>query len=153
MGKALVAVGSFLAFCILSFGLAVYLTRDEDAIAVDNLLAERLARAVVEADQQDTPLDLRAYTPFEWDEVLIADIDAPTSTLSRELGYPFKGELLYTAESSALLVFSEEGEFVKFADYRGRGRFEGLDRPTQTLSAAEAVFEVDDGVVTPVAGA
>lgn len=150
MGKALLAVGSFLTFCILAFGLAVFLTREEDRVAVDNLLAERLSRAVLETDQQNRPLDLREYTPFEWDRVLVYDIDTPRSTVSRELGFEFKGDLLYTAESSEMFVFTKDGELVKFADYRGRGRFEGLDRPAESFAASEAVFDVRNGVARPV---
>lgn len=93
-------------------------------------------------------MDLRAVTGFDFDEVLIFDRDTPRAAVSEELGFTFKGELLYTAESTELFVFTNNRAFVRFADYRGRARFEGLTRPFTTLSAGEAVFRVRDGVVT-----
>ncbi len=149
MGKALIAVGTFLALCFAVFGGVVYFTRDEDTIAVDSGLSERISRAVVEADQGDRPLDLRSVVPFDFDQVLIFEPGEPRAAISRELGFEFLGELRYTAESSEIFVFSNRGGFVRFADYRGRGRFEGLERPFARLTANDAVFEVDDGVVRP----
>jgi hypothetical protein len=148
MGKALIAVGTFLSICMLLFAGSVYFTRDEDGVAVDALLAERLSKAFVEAQQNGDPLDLRRLTPFDWDQVLIYPIGTPRSEVSRVLGFEFNGELSYTAESSEVFVFTNRGAFVKFADYRGRGRFEGLRRPTAYLTAGDAVFDVEDGVAT-----
>ena len=39
MTRALLAVGALLALAFLVFGLVVFLTRSEDRVAVDNLLA------------------------------------------------------------------------------------------------------------------
>jgi hypothetical protein len=55
--------------------------------------------------------------------------------------------LRYTAESSEILVFTNNGRFVRFADYRGRGRFEGLTVPFDYLTANDSVFRVRNGVI------
>lgn len=149
MGRALIAVGSFLALCFVVFGGVVYFTRDENTIAVDSLLSERISREVLVADQQDQPLDLRQVVEFDFDQVLIFQPGEPVDAISAELGFDFLGELEYTAESSEMFVFTNRGAFVRFADYRGRGRFEGLERPFASLTANEAVFEVEDGVARP----
>jgi hypothetical protein len=146
MGKALLAVGGFLAFCFLVFGGVVYFTRDEDTIAVDSILAESISKQFVESQQRNEPLDLRTLTPFDWDRVLIYVPGTPRADVSRRLGFDFKGDLPYTAESSEVFVFTNRGAFVRFADYRGRGRFEGLQRPFESLTANDAVFRVRDGV-------
>lgn len=152
MGRALIAVGSFLALCFVVFGSVVYFTRDEDTIAVDALLSERISREVVSAEQRGEPLDLRAVVDFDFDRVLIFRPGTSTEDISAELGFEFPGELRYTAESSEIFVFTNRGAFVRFADYRGRGRFEGLERPFDHLSANEAVFDVEDGVARPAGG-
>lgn len=149
MGKALLGVGTFLALCFVIFGGIVYFTRDEDAFAVDNLLAERIAKEVVTADQEDTPVDFRLVTDFDWDRVLIADIGTPKAEISKALGFAFKGELEYTAESSELFIFTNRGEFVRFADYRGRRPFIGIQHPMQFFTANDAIFRVRDGKVFP----
>ena len=148
MGKALLAVGGFLAFCFLVFGGVVYVTRKEDRIAVDSQLAERISKGFVEAQQRHEPLDLRTLTPFDWDRVLIYRPDTPRGRISQQLGFPFKGDLPYTAESSEVFVFTNRGTFVRFADYRGRGQFAGLERPFTSLTANDAVFDVRGSVAT-----
>jgi hypothetical protein len=146
MGKALLAVGGFLACCFLVFGGVVYFTRDEDTVAVDAQLAEAISKGFVEAQQRREPLDLRTLTEFDWDRVLVYRPGAKRDDVSRALGFDFKGDLPYTAESSEVFVFTNRGGFVRFADYRGRGRFEGLRRPFASLTANDAVFTVRDGV-------
>jgi hypothetical protein len=148
MGKALLAVGGFLAFCFLVFGGVVYVTRKEDRIAVDSQLAEAISKAFVEAAQRHEPLDLRTLTPFDWDQVLIYPPGTPRAQVSQQLGFAFKGDLPYTAESSEVFVFTNRGAFVRFADYRGLGRFAGLRRPFESLTANDAVWNVRDSVAT-----
>jgi hypothetical protein len=152
MGRALIAVGSFLALCFVVFGSVVYFTREEDTIAVDALLSESISREVVRAEQQGEPLDLRTVADFDFDRVLIFKPGESTEDISAELGFEFLGELRYTAESSEIFVFTNRGAFVRFADYRGRGRFEGLERPFDYLTAGEAVFVVEDGVARLAGG-
>jgi hypothetical protein len=149
MGKALLAVGTFLCVCFLVFGGVVFFTRDEDTYAVDAVLSERITRAVAEAQQRREDVDLRALCRFDFDRVLIFPPGTPREAISRELGFEFRGELRYTAESSEIFVFTNNGAFVRFADYRGRGRFEGLSRPFASLTANDAVFTVRDGVARP----
>ncbi len=95
-------------------------------------------------------MDLRGVATFDRDEVLIADIDTPREEISRRLGFAFKGDLVYTAESTELFIFTYQGQFVKFADYRGRRPFVGLRRPTETFRADQAVFDVRNGQVMPL---
>lgn len=149
MGKALIAVGTVLALFMLVFGGVVYFTRDEDTYAVDAELSEAISKAVAEAGQTGDPVDLRTLTDFDFDEVLIFDRKTPRAAISEQLGFPFKGELRYTAESSELFVFTNNRAFVRFADFRGRTRFAGLTRPFTTLTANDAVFRVRDGVARP----
>jgi hypothetical protein len=149
MGKALIAVGSLLLVFFAVFGGVVYLNRDEDTYAVDAALSERFSRAIAEAEERDELVDLRTLTNFDFDEVLIFDPSQPRDAISDELGFEFRGELRYTAESSKILVFTNNGHFVRFADYRGRGRLEGLEQPFARLTANDAVFRVQDGVATP----
>lgn len=148
MGKALIAVGTALTLFMLVFGGVVYITRDEDTYAVDSALAERLSKAVTDASQSGDPVDLRVIAGFDFDEVLIFPPHTPRADVSKQLGFTFKGELRYTAESSEFLVFTNNRRFVRFADYRGRAVFEGLSRPFQLLPANDAVFRVKNGVVT-----
>jgi hypothetical protein len=149
VGKALIAVGTFLTVCFLIFGGVVYFTRDEDTYAVDAALSERITKAVAEAQQRREDVDLRALTGFDFDRVLIFPPGTPRDAVSRRLGFEFRGELRYTAESSEIFVFTNNGAFVRFADYRGRGRFEGLQTPFTSLTANDAVFRVRDGVIRP----
>lgn len=150
MGRALIAVGSFLALCFVVFGSVVYFTREEDTIAVDAVLSERISREVLTADQSGEALDLRAVVDFDFDRVLIFKPEETADAISEQLGFAFLGELRYTVESSEIFVFTNNGAFVRFADYRGRERFEGLDRPFASLTANEAIFAVEDGVARPI---
>ena len=52
MARALAAVGAALVFLLLVLGVVVYLNRDEDAIAVDNLLAENISREIGTAETE-----------------------------------------------------------------------------------------------------
>lgn len=149
MGKALIAVGTFLSICFLIFGGVVYFNRHENRYAVDAQLSERLTKAVAEAQARGEDVDLRILADFDFDRVLIYDPGTPRSAVSRVLGFDFKGDLRYTAESSEIFVFTNRGKFVRFADYRGRGRFAGIQRPIAYLSANAAVFKVQDLVATP----
>src|SRR5207253_9291021 len=93
VGKALIAVGTFLSLCFVIFGGVVYFTRHEDTIAVDSKLSERLSRAVAEAAQTHEDLDLRTLTGFDFDRVLIFPPGTPKADVSRQLGFDFRGEL------------------------------------------------------------
>ena len=149
MGRALAAVGGLLMLCFAILGGVIYLTRSEDRVAVDNLLAERLTRAVATAEERGEDVVLAELTPFRWERVLVAEPDTPAAEISKALGSEFKGDLNYSAESGELFVFVRDGELARFADYRGRGVFAGLDRPVAELRPGEAVFTVRDLVARP----
>ena len=150
MGRALFAVGTFLVLLIAALIVAVVMTRGEETYAVDNLLAENISREVATAEDNTGRVDLAAVTDFEWDTVLLVAEDTPRERLEEALGTEFRGELNYDVESSELFVFMRDGELVRFADYRGRGRFTGVERPIARLTPEEAVFEVSDLVARPV---
>jgi hypothetical protein len=149
VGKALIAVGTFLALCFVVFGGVVYFTRHEDTFAVDSSLSERISRAIGEAPQRGQDVDLRSLTGFDFDKVLVFAPGERRAAVSAQLGFDFKGELRYTAESSEIFVFTNNGRFVRFADYRGPLRFAGLRKPFDYLPAGDAVFSVRNGVAAP----
>ena len=147
MSRALTAVGALLVLCLLILGLAVYLGRDEDNVAVDNLLAEDITRAIGTAEERGADVDLRRIAKFEWDELLLADRDVTRAQITRELGHPWKGELQFG--TGDLLIFLRDGAVVRFADYRGEGRFEGVERPIARIDRDAAVFRVRGLVIRP----
>ena len=151
MGRALVAVGVLLALCFGVMGYVIFATREEDRVAVDQVTAEELSRALTLAEELDAPVIVDAVTKFTWDEMLLVQRRTPRSVLDAELGFEFKGDLPYDAESGDTFVFLLDGRLKRFADYRGRGRFEGVDRPIARFTPETAVFEVRDLVARPAA--
>ena len=149
MARALIAVGAALVLCIAGFGLVVYLTRVEDRIAVDNILAENLSRAVALAESDsDGRVDLRRVADFEWDRVLLVARDTPRDAISHALGFEWKGDLGF--DSGELLIFMRGSEVARFADYRGSGRFAGVEQPVASIPRERAVFGVRDLVISPL---
>jgi hypothetical protein len=145
-------VGAALALFIAGLGAAVYVTRDEDNIAVDSLLAEDLSRAVALAEvKSDGRVDLARLAPFAWDEVLVVARGTPAEAISRRLGYAWTGDV--PSQAGELLIFLRGGRVARFADYRGLGRFTGFATPIDALPRARAVLRVRDLVVSPVATA
>jgi hypothetical protein len=141
--RALIAVGAALVLLIAGLGLAVYVTRDEDNIAVDNPLAENVTRAIALRDRVDLP----ALARFEWDEVLIVAPGTPRETISRRLGYEWTGDVGF--QTGELLIFLDRRRVARFADYRGLARFEGFESPIDSLPRDDAVLRVRDLVVSP----
>jgi hypothetical protein len=148
MARALTAVGIALALLIGGLGLAVYLTRDEDYIAVDNLLAERLSRAIGTAQERGVDVDLGVEAPFAWDHVLLVARGVQAAQISRRLGYEWKGRIGF--QTGELLLFMQGRRVVRFADYRGEGRFEGFTRPFDSIPRDRAVWRVRDLVIRTV---
>ena len=144
MGRALLIVAAALGLCFAGLGLVVYLTRDEDGIGVDAILSESITRAVEESQRTDEPVVLSDITPFRWDRVLVFRTGTPRRQVSKALGYRFDGELPYTAQSEEVFVFTLGGRFVRFADYRGLGRFSGMRRPFERLTPDQAIWTVRD---------
>ena len=58
MARALIAVGAALVLALLVLGTVIYVNRDEDGIAVDNLLAEDITRAIGTAEDRGADVDL-----------------------------------------------------------------------------------------------
>jgi hypothetical protein len=148
VAKALTAVGIALALLIGGLALAVYLTRDEDNIQVDNMLAENLTKAIALA-QSDTGgrVVLARLAAFDWDRVLLVQRDTPAKAISRRIGYPWTGVVGFRTGEEFL--FMKGRRVVRFADYRGEGRFAGFSRPFAVMPRAHAVLRVRHLVVTP----
>ena len=107
-------------------GLAVFLTRDEDNLQVDNLLAERLTLELARGGE----VDLRRIAQFEWDRALLVAPGTPREGVQRALGREWTG---IDTVNGDLLIFLHGDEVERFADYRGTFRFEGFDRPIGEL--------------------
>ena len=150
MAKALTAVGVALAVLIGGLGLAVYLTRDEDNLQVDNMLAENLTKAIALA-QSDTGgrVAIAQLTGFGWDRVLLVQRNTPARVISRRLGHPWTGVVGF--RTGELFLFMRGTRVVRFADYRGAGRFAGFARPFTVLPRERAVLRVRELVVRPAA--
>jgi hypothetical protein len=152
MGRALVAVGALLALCFAILGIAVYVTREEDRVAVDQILAEEISRQLALADGKPDPVELDVVTDFAWDELVIVAEDTAREDIDAELGFAFKGDLAYDAESQDLFIFVFNGRLARFADYRGRLRFEGIERPFARFTPRDAVFRVRGGTIRAAGG-
>jgi hypothetical protein len=152
MGRALAAVAGLLLLCFGILGVVVFATRSEDRVAVDQVLAETISRELSLADGGPDPVEFDVVTQFEWDELLVVAPDTPRATIDRALGFPFKGDLPYDAESQELFVFVRDGALARFADYRGRGTFTGIDRPVARFTPASAIFSVRGQVIRPETG-
>jgi hypothetical protein len=90
-------------------------------------------------------VDLRTLATFPWDRVLLVQPGTPREAISERLGQEWTG--IDTVDGGDLLIFLRDGQVVRFADYRGTGRFEGFKRPFDELPAT---LSVDAGrVITP----
>ena len=149
MGRALLAVGALLVLCFVILGVAVFSTREEDRVAVDQILAEEISRELALANGKPDPVELDVVTEFEWDELVVVAEDTPRAAVDAELGFESKSDLSYDAESQEVFIFLRDGHLTRFADYRGRLRFEGIDRPFARFEPRDAVFRVRDGTIRP----
>ena len=148
MARALIAVGVALALLVGGLALAVYLTRDEDNIQVDNLLSERFTREVATASAERTDLDLAEVAPFDWARVMVIAPGTPDAEISRALGHEWTGVLGFEV-GEKLILLDRDGKVVRFFDYRGEGRFAGVKTPIAEIPRDEAVFTVRDLVIEP----
>jgi hypothetical protein len=147
MGTVLGLVAAALVFFIAALGLAVYVTRDEDNLQADNLLAENFTKAITLAPQRDGTVDLRKLARFDWDRVMLVQPGTPRDAISRRLGREWTG--IDTVDGGDVLIFLRGADVERFADYRGSNSFEGFERPFAELPRARAVFTVRDRVVRP----
>jgi hypothetical protein len=145
MGRALTAVGVALVLIMGGLALAVFVSRDEDNIGVDNILAEELTRAFSTWERVDLA-DPR-LPEFEWDRVLVVARGTPREAISERLGDDWTG--LVGFDTGELFIFMNGDEVARFADFRGSARFEGLKEPITELPRNRAVFDVRDLVITP----
>ncbi len=148
MARALIAVGAALALLVAGLALAVYATRDEDNVQVDNLLSERFTREVATASANGTDLDLRAIAPFGWSRVLIVEPGTPDEAISQALGYEWTGTLGFET-GAKLILLGDDGKVERFFDYRGEGAFAGVETPIAELARGAAVFRVRRLQITP----
>ena len=148
MARALTAVGAALALLVGGLALAVFVTRDEDNIQVDNLLSERFTREVASASTNGTDLDLGQIAPFDWARVLIVAPGTPDAEITRALGYEWTGTLGFET-GEKLILLDGDGKVARFLDYRGEGKFAGLEIPIAELARDEAVFRVRRLQITP----
>jgi hypothetical protein len=148
MARALTVVGALLAVAFGVLLLAVFATRDEDRVAVDDILALEITRAIGSSDS----VDLRRLARGDWDRVLVVAPGTPRDSISDALGSEFNGDLPF-GSSGELLVFAAGDSLVRFADYRGRATFAGFEEPVDELARADAVLQVRGGVVRLVSRA
>jgi hypothetical protein len=146
MARALVAVGALLAVAFGTLAVVVFATREEDRVAVDDLLALELTRSIGVGGGGE--VDLRRLAAGDWDRVLVVAPGTSREAVSRALGSEFKGDLPF-GSTGHLFVFAAGDELVRFADYRGRATFAGFETPVAELARDEAVLRVDEGVVSP----
>ncbi|HET8951794.1 MAG TPA: hypothetical protein VFN44_14840 [Solirubrobacteraceae bacterium] len=148
MTRALIVVGTALALLVGGLALAVFLTRDEDNVQVDNLLSERFTREVAQASANGTDLDLAQVAPFDWAKLLIVQRGTPDSEISRRLGYEWTGVLGFES-GEKLILLDRDGKVARFFDYRGEGRFTGVETPIAELARDDAVFRVRSLEISP----
>ena len=149
MTRALIAVGALLTTAFIVLGLVVFLTRSEDRVAADNVLAENLTRAIQVSDTEgDGTVDLRRVAPFGWDRVMVVQPGTARDAVSAALGSPYKGMLPF-GSTGEVFVFARGKAIARIADYRGRGTFTGFERPLDVLPRADAVLGVRDLVISP----
>jgi hypothetical protein len=147
VAKALTAVGVALVLLIGGLGAAVYFTRDEDYIAVDNVLSEELSKSLNTAEDRGEDVDLSREAAFGWDHVAIVDRGLEPDEIARRLGYDWNGRL--GIQTGELLLFLKAGRVVRFADYRGDGRFAGFGSDFAVLPRDRAVLRVRDLTIRP----
>ncbi len=146
MARALIAVGAALALLVGGLALAVFVTRDEDNVQVDNLLSERFTRDVALA--RGGEVDLARVAPFKWSRLLIVARGTPRSEISKRLGYEWTGTLGFET-GEKLILLDRDGKVARFFDYRGEGKFAGIQTPIAELARDEAVFRVRRLQITP----
>jgi hypothetical protein len=146
MARGLIAIGALLAVAIAVLALVVLLARDEDRVAVDNLLALELTRTIGVSEGGE--VDLRRLAGFRWDRVLVVAPGTSRAAVSKALGSEYQGELPF-GSTGQLFVFADGDALARLADYRGRATFMGFELPLDVLPRARALLRVRDGVVSP----
>jgi hypothetical protein len=148
MAHALTATGIALALLVGGLVLAVQLGRDENRIAVDNLLAEDFSRAVATSEDRGEPVSVAALAPSAWERLLLVARGTSARAIDERLGGRWSADV-GVASGELLILLDRDGAVARFFDYRGDGRFEGVAEPFQELPRRRAVFRVRDLVITP----
>jgi hypothetical protein len=153
MGRVLGLVAAGLALCFAVLVLVVVLTRDPNRPQSDILVSENLTKAVTTTQDPENGthgiVRLADVAPFDWDRVLLVAPGTPRAEISRRLGVQWTG--IDTIDGGEELLFLRDGKVVRFADYRGNGRFAGFPEPFAELPRSRAVFVVRDLVIRPKA--
>jgi hypothetical protein len=148
MGRVLGLVAAALALAIGGLVLAVYLTRDENNIQVDNILSENISKAIGLANDPNEGshglVDLDRVADFSWDRVLMVSPGVSRERISRALGRPWTG--IVGIDAGELMIFQDGPETARFANYRGTGSFQGFE-PLQEVPRDRAVLTVQGLVV------
>jgi hypothetical protein len=151
MGRVLALVAAGLALCFAVLVLVVVLTRDRTRPQSDILVSETLTRAVTTTQNPENGthgiVRLTDVAPFDWDRVLLIAPGTSRAAISRRLGREWTG--IDTVDGGEELIFLRAGKVVRFADYRGNGRFAGFPQPFAELPRSRAVFVVRDLVIRP----
>src|SRR2546423_1819010 len=137
MGRVLGLVGGALVLLLAGLALAVYLSRDEDNLAIDNLLAERFSRAVALAPN-GSRVDLGAVAAFPWDHVLIVARGTPVDAISQRIGQKWTG--IVGLQTGDLMLFERGGPAARVAGYPPGGPFPGISRPLAQPPPRRAAF-------------
>ena len=140
-----------LALCVAVLIVAVVVTRDRSRQQSDILVSENLTKAVTTTqdplNETHGVVRLADVAPFDWDRVLLIAPGTSRAAISRRLGEEWTG--IDTVDGGEELIFLRDGKVVRFADYRGNGRFAGFPRPFAELPRSRAVFVVRDLVIRP----
>jgi hypothetical protein len=151
MGRVLALVAAGLALCIAVLIVAVVVTRDRSRPQSDILVSENLTKAVTTTQDPENGthgvVRLADVAPFDWDRVLLIAPGTRRAAISRRLGRAWTG--IDTVDGGEALIFLHDGKVVRFADYRGNGRFAGFPEPVAELPRSRAVFVVRDLVIRP----
>lgn len=147
MGKILFAVGAALVACILVLAAVSYFGKEEDKLAIDGILSENITRSVALAEQRGERLDLRRLAPFEWDTLILAERGSEPDAITEELGFEWTGDV--PIEIGDVLIFVDGGRVARYAEYRGDGVFEDVQRPFARFPRDRAVFDVRGLTITP----
>ena len=149
MARALTAVGALLALAFIVLALVVYRQPRRDAVAVDDLLSLELTRAIdsrTSGRGRRAPARALRLGPA----CSSSRPDAARGGVRRRSGSRFSRRPA-VRRTGPLLVFADGDSLVRYADYRGRGGFEGFEEPVDELPRADAVLEVDGAEVAAAA--
>ena len=143
MARALIAVGALLAVAFGVLLLVVFATREEDRVAVDDLLALELTRSIGVSDGGD--VDLRRLARGDWDRVLVVAPGTPRGDVSEALGSEFKGDLPFGSGARCSCSPPATGSCASPTTAAGR-RSTGSSEPVDELARADAMLRVRGGV-------